>query len=379
MGLNDVNITLGQGGLNRALPTEDHVSAVLVSQAAPSSFGTEKVRSYRSLAQVEGDGILASDPNFGLSHYTAKEFFRMHEQGELYLGFNITSPSELLTLSDGRIRQIGAYGDLQDISTYQSFLEGLMALNAPAIFVLAPLSIADVTDTSEMVDLHNSNANLVSVLIAGDAGAEGDALATSLGLNCIPNLGALLGAISSAQVHVSPAWVEQFNFTDGVEMNKIKLADGTLLSQMLSTDLEVLNDRGYLFFRRFVGNNGVYLNDSFTATDLAGDYAYIESNRTIQKATRLLYGAYLPKLNSPLLVDPDTGQLSIDTIKHFETLGDKVLREQMESQGELSGFNVSINPEQDVLASSTLQIDVRLVPVGVARNIDISLGFAVSV
>lgn len=379
MGLNDVNITLGQGGLNRALPTEDHVSALIFDATAPVSWGTDKARSYRSLAQIEGDGILASDPNFGLPHYTAREFFRKYEEGELYIGFSITSASEMLNLSKGRIRQVGVYGQTNEIVNWQAIMSELVSLKAPAICILGLQGITDVTDDAETIDLTALDRELVSVLIAGDGGAEGDALATSLGLDYIPNVGSVLGAISSAQVHQSVAWVEQFDFTDGVEMNEMKMADGTRLSLMLPADLDALNDRGYLFFRRFVGDNGVYLNDTHTATDPASDYSKIESNRTIQKAIRLLYNAYLPKLNSPLLVDPDSGQLSIDTIKHFETLGDKVLREQMESQGELSGFAVSINPEQDVLANSTLQIDVRLVPVGVARNIDISLGFAVSV
>ena len=47
----------------------------------------------------------------------------------------------------------------------------------------------------------------------------------------------------------------------------------------------------------------------------------------------------------------------------------------MESDGELSSFEVIINSAQDVVATGELEITVKLVPVGVTRDIIINLGF----
>ena len=52
---------------------------------------------------------------------------------------------------------------------------------------------------------------------------------------------------------------------------------------------------------------------------------------------------------------------------------------QMQSANEISGFNVNINPNQNVLSTGILNVTVELVPVGVARNIIITIGFALHV
>ena len=47
----------------------------------------------------------------------------------------------------------------------------------------------------------------------------------------------------------------------------------------------------------------------------------------------------------------------------------------MEAAGELSAYEVIINASQNVVSTGQLQITVKLVPVGVAREIVINLGF----
>ena len=133
-----------------------------------------------------------------------------------------------------------------------------------------------------------------------------------------------------------------------------------------------------MFFRKFVGRAGTYLNDTHTCTEAISDYAYIEANRTIQKAQRLCYAALLPQLNSPLQVDGQ-GKLSPLTCSFFESLVETTLRQNMLSNQELSDFSVSIDPDQNVLQTSVLEVVVTLVPVGVARNIIVRLGFATSI
>ena len=52
---------------------------------------------------------------------------------------------------------------------------------------------------------------------------------------------------------------------------------------------------------------------------------------------------------------------------------------EMERDGELSGFKIFINPDQDVLSSSRLQVTMKIVPVGVLREIVVNIGFALNV
>ena len=57
----------------------------------------------------------------------------------------------------------------------------------------------------------------------------------------------------------------------------------------------------------------------------------------------------------------------------------KGLIEEMEKAGELSGYVVEIDPDQNVLATSEIEIVIRPVGVGVVRRIRIKIGYAESV
>ena len=51
----------------------------------------------------------------------------------------------------------------------------------------------------------------------------------------------------------------------------------------------------------------------------------------------------------------------------------------MQRDAEVSAFSVTIDPSQDILSTSTLEISVSIVPIGSADNIEVNVGFAVSI
>ena len=108
------------------------------------------------------------------------------------------------------------------------------------------------------------------------------------------------------------------------------------------------------------------------------DYAMIESVRTMDKAVRGIRTYLIPELGGNVYIDPDTGKMQPYSVSHLETTANKAL-EDMEKAGELSGYKVEIDPEQDVLSTSTVEIVVRQVAVGVMRKIKVKIGFAKSV
>jgi phage tail sheath protein FI len=147
---------------------------------------------------------------------------------------------------------------------------------------------------------------------------------------------------------------------------------------MLSPSLvNGLNSKGYIFLIKHSERAGTYFNDSHTATVVTSDYAFIESNRTIDKAIRGCRSFLLPDLNSPIFVNPD-GTLTEDTIAGLKNSAARAL-EQMERDGEISTFQVVINPTQDTISTGKVIITIKIVPVGVARNIEVNIGFAVRI
>jgi len=374
MPLNDVTFNVLQGGLGRVSPGEDHVSAILFALAAPVAYDTAKCRQYYDLDSVVADGMTEGHATYGQVWYHAREFFRIAPGSALWICFQATY-AEINTATAGKVRQLGAFfSNFADIgSVHQAGVTALTALHAPLQVVVGYQGTA--LTLGSVADQAIGTSPNVSVLLAGDGDGDGAVLADDLSVPYIPAVGAVLGAMAKAAVHESIAWVAEFNLSDGSELEVIRLADGN--DNPSNSTLTALNDKRYLVFRKHVGVGGTYLNDSHTCVGPTNDYAYIESNRTIQKVQREVRTALLPNLNSPLTVDGTTGKLAPGTVKFFEATTGRPLNAML-AAGEMSAFGVFVNPDQDVLATSTLQIQIKIVPRGVARNIIVNIGFSVT-
>jgi hypothetical protein len=224
-------------------------------------------------------------------------------------------------------------------------------------------------------DLRTMAAPNVSVTIASDpAVAAKETLYAGYAA-----VGDVLGLISKAAVsqnigEVNPA----FNLNDPGRNLFVRagLSSSLDISSYADADLDALDSKGYIFPVALAGMDGFYLNDSHTASTLGdNDFAYIENNRTIEKAIFLARQALLPKIKSRIQVDPATGQLEAEDRKALEATGIKAL-ETMEKDGDISGgIDCFIDPEQDVLSTSRLHAEVSFTPVSIARQITVSIGF----
>jgi hypothetical protein len=279
--------------------------------------------------------------------------------------------------ANGAIRQIGVFKNAIYATADITTIDGICKANDLAKKPLSALYAGDLaatTDISTLVDLGTLAANKCSAVIGQDGGAQGNFLWLTTGKS-VTNLGLLLGTIALAKVSESVAWVSQFNVSNQVECELLAFANGQLFSSVAITDglLDALNTKRYIFLRKFVGIAGSWFNDSHTAIVQTSDYAYIENNRTIDKATRGIYAALLPSLNGPLTLNAD-GTLAETTTAYLESQAEGPLN-QMVRDGELSALQVVINPAQNVLSTSKIIIAVTLVINGVARQIEVPIGF----
>ena len=125
--------------------------------------------------------------------------------------------------------------------------------------------------------------------------------------------------------------------------------------------LDELDDKGYIFPIKYAGReNGIYISKDRTCS--TGDFRTIARNRTINKSRRAVRAALLPYVNSPLMVNPSTGFLAPSKITAFKTLIGDILA-KMQAAQEISGYAVTIDPNQNVLVDDTLRISYVLVPV----------------
>ncbi len=326
---------------------------------------------------------------FAVYYYHISEFFRKQPGGILYVGFyavpstyDFAEVTLMQDFSNGTIRQIGVYKDgaayaTADLTALDVVCKANDANHKPISSIYAG-NLAAVTDISTLTDLGLLTANKAQNCIGQDGGGQGRFLWLTTG-KTISCLGAQLGALALSKVSESTAWVAKYNMSNGTELEVLSFGNGVLLSDPSVSEslLTSLNDKRHVFLKKFVGISGSYFNDTHCAIAVTSDYAYMENNRTIDKAIRGIYSSMLPSLNSPLLLNSN-GTLAETTVAYLEDQA-AINVEQMLRDQELSAYAVVINPAQNVLATSKIIIAVTLVINGVARYIEIPIGFKPSI
>lgn len=326
---------------------------------------------------------------FATYYYHISEFFRLQPKGQLYVGFfavpssyTFSEVQDVQNFAEGKIRQMGVFKTIGVAASFTAEAQALQTQANTLAGLHKPLSIVyaadmvSVTDLSTLPDLATLTCGNVSVVISQDAAGQGSYLYKT-STKSITTLGATLGAVALSKVSEDIAWISKYNISSGAECDTIGFANGLLLSAQSQSLLNILDNRRYIFLVKYVGISGSYFNDSHCAIPLTSDYAYIENNRTIDKAIRGVYSSMLPNLNSPLVLNAD-GTLTDTTIAYF--IGQaSVNLEQMVRDTEISAFAVDIDTTQNVLSTSNLTISVKIVPIGVARQITINIGFTLSI
>jgi len=426
--LNDVVITKLSGGLGRRNPEQDMVSGLLFDGVATTKLALNKIERLASLEDAEALGITADyDVNGQSAYYQIQQFFRMNPSGDLYIMVTTATSYEEIAgkamdmqeKANGNIRQMAIIysgattfaqtqaavlkaqteADLayKDYMPFEIILEGKgFTVDAPSLegsdaenvsvvvamdvekafekklFQKDNLKLYILAPNEEVLPVEGS-LDVYNVRDADGLKKENGAVLEFVFKNSYKNtaaVGLALGAISKAKVSENIAWIEKFNLT-GEGFAKAGFVGGEEI-KTLGT-LGDLNEKRFIFARTHTGLPGVYFNDSATCTTGTSDFAYVENNRTINKATRLLRTALLPKLASPVLVDID-GKLPQSVSKSFEGLCRSAL-EGMVANQEVSAFDVYVDPKQNILATSELKVKAEITPIGTARKIMVDLGF----
>lgn len=389
-----ITFVKGQGGLNRKLPGEDHISAIIFySTLTPAGFATQKIQVVNQLLDAEALGIVnttGAATDLQILHYHVSEFYRINPGAKLFIAiYDEPAEGAALTFAEIETVQNFAEGQIRNMAIWckkpfttaqmvliQGFLTTLEGQNKPISDVLFAADLK-ATLTSALVTLRTGVvAPKVSGILAQDGAGVGAALFVTAGYS-VTAVGAILGVVSKAKVNECIGWVEKFPM-NAVELDVPAFANGDLVKNLTQTTIDAVDAKGYIFLQKYESDGQVYINDSYTAVAADNDFGYIEANRTMDKAIRQVRKALLPQLNGPVLVDPQTGKLAPEYVTHIENTGDSAL-EQMERDGELSGFKTFVDPDQDVLSTSIVQVAIVNVPIGVSRRFNVQISYATKI
>jgi hypothetical protein len=183
-------------------------------------------------------------------------------------------------------------------------------------------------------------------------------------------VGLVLGRLAAIPVQRSIARVRDGN------INKLRAFVGTTdVATLSDTALGTLHDKGVIFSRKFPNQSGWYFNGDENSDAADSDFASISRARVVEKARLIAYGAMLQYLNDEIDVDTATGKLAPAIVADMQAAANTALS-QMETAGNVSSAELSINPAQNVLSTDKVTATLTIVPKGIAKSIEVTVAFS---
>ena len=284
---------------------------------------------------------------------------------------------ELITAENGALRGIFVAGDGREATITTNGLDNDLftalpkaqqlaewattSLYAPLFVILEGRGYKD----SAVKDLHKEAYNRVGVLI-------GDTVKASEGAA----VGLMAGRLATLPVQRNIARVK-----NGA-LKPVAMFIGEKPVEENASAVSDLYDAGYITPRKYVGKAGYFFTDDRLACEQTDDYAHITARRTIDKAYRIAYAALLELMMDELSVNED-GTLQNGIIMAWQQMMENAVNRAMTAAGELSadadgtGCKAYIDPTQNVLSTSKIELTLKVRPFGYARYVDVKLGFQV--
>ncbi|KMQ70313.1 DUF2586 family protein [Chryseobacterium koreense] len=146
-------------------------------------------------------------------------------------------------------------------------------------------------------------------------------------------------------------------------------------------DCEALYDKGYITFTTHQSRAGYFVMDDPLACDPDDDYHYLSRRRTINEAFRLCYDALLDFLLDEVPTNAN-GTIVATYAKTMESAVERKIYNNMasdlsrdENSINDTGVKCFVDPMQNIVTSSRIEVVVKIRPFGYNRWIDVVLGF----
>lgn len=404
-----VKIDFANGAIGASEPMDDGVTglvctAVAVTQTVDgkqeTTFALDTPYLITKLDELVKKGITSDNADANATLYKAvKEFYDEAPEGSklwiIGVADTVTiadivdktknNAKKLLVAANGTIRILAV--KVKDKSGYTPTVttgidgavrtaivnaQGLAEWATETLFAPVMVLLEGRYYTGEAVTLvsnpvNDGNNNRVAVLI-GDTVKDGKGAAVGL----------LAGRIASIPVQRSVARVRTGS------INAVEMFIGGVPAELGNP--ETINDCGFICPRTFVGKAGYYWSDDKLAAEASDDYSLIPRRRVADKAYRIAYTTLVNEIAEEISVTDD-GKISAPVVKAIQTAVESAIVNNMTSRGNLGndpsnpndmGVECYINPDQNIIATSRLDVQVRIKPHGYSKYINVSLGFKVT-
>ncbi len=126
---------------------------------------------------------------------------------------------------------------------------------------------------------------------------------------------------------------------------------------------------GFIVFTGYPNKGGLYFGIDRMAN--TKDYRLLAYGRVVDKAAIIAAAVYLDQVESEVDVDAD-GKIAEEALQHLKGILEQQVLVAMGDQ--ISGVEIYINPDQNIINTSKLTVKLRVRPKGYTSFIDIDLG-----
>jgi len=180
-------------------------------------------------------------------------------------------------------------------------------------------------------------------------------------------LGVLLGRIAAIPVQRKISRVK-----DGAIQSTTAFISTTSADVYAST--EAIYDKGFVTFRQFASKTGFYFGGDQTCSATTDDYHLFCRGRVSDKARVLGYAVLVNEIDDEVLTVAG-GQIDPGYAKWLESLVVNQLKLQMVAVGNCSAVDAFVDPAQNIVSTSQLNMVLKIRPVGYNSDIEVVLGY----
>lgn len=398
-GLPNVNIGLAQGALGQTTATNDQVSGFIMgSTVAGSEIPFDTAKQIFSLQDAVDLGLNSEydSDNSVYVYGQLKDFYAEAPGAECWIMlFNSASDDKnsvltpigsskaeiLLDAANGEIKRLAVSGHSgEDSEVYVADPESFGGIDPKAIDSLTTgqalaeeyadrnqpfrLVIEGSGYTGTVADLYNYKGSSGTAynrcaIVIGATAANSACVGLAMGRKAANPVQRNIGRVKDGGLNTTTTAM---------------LSDGTTVESIQPSELDNLHNKGYIFMRTYSGKSGYFFNDDSMATSASDDYSFWARGEVIDKAQRIAYGVYINELLDEIPIDSD-GKVAPALTGHWEALIENAINQQMTANGEISSVRAVIDPEQNVLSTNKVEVELYVTPVGYAKEINVTLGF----
>ncbi len=389
--MGSVNITLANGQIGASLQTNDGITGILLTGITePGGYIQGTPVLVISMTDVATIGITETGNPFATKQL--QEFYNQAGNGaKLYLmlvpptmtvaqmadNANTNGAKKLLDFANGQIKVLGLLSDDAAIAAGGGTITVANSLNTDVYTAASNMKVmAEACFLAEKpfrcIIGGSSYSGVPSGLTDETSGTTNNRTAILIGdtiSGVSACLGLLLGVVSSIPVQRKISRVRSGALTN------LEAYLSTIALESTGGDASVIAGRGFITFITYPNVSGYFFSGDPMMTATTDDYSMLARGRVIDKAHILAYSTFVQEVDDEVPVNTD-GTLDSGFCKWLSQQIVNQVNITMTANKEISGVSCYIDPAQNILATNTLAVVLKVTPVGYATDIEITLGFS---